>query len=135
MKLTITSPERQILKNYSVQFLKLTTQEKGQVTILDGHADYIAALDTGTVSFIGSEDKKQYLGVISTGFLKIYNNQIDILANTMELAQEIDLDRVQKSKAKAEEMLKKITNPEELEKYNRKLSRALARLEVTSVGR
>ena len=135
MKLTITSPERQILKNYNVQFLKLTTQEKGQVTILEGHADYIASLDTGTVSFEGIEDKKQYLGVISTGFLKICNNQIDILANTMELAQEIDLDRVQKSKAKAEEMLKKINNPEELEKYNRKLNRALARLEVSSIGR
>jgi F-type H+-transporting ATPase subunit epsilon len=127
MQITVTTPERLLIKDYEVEYLQLNTDKFGQIRILDKHCDYVATLDTGLIAFVGKEDRKSYLGVISGGFVEVLNNHALVLANTLELADEIDFDRVRLAKKKAEEMLAKTVNPEERFKYDQKLRRAIAR--------
>ncbi len=127
--LSILAPERKLLQNEAVESLIITTVE-GEIEVLPGHADMISALDTGRFLYRTPKGEKT-VGVISTGFLNVENGSVKVIAETIELAGEIDKNRAKQAQAKAEQMLKEAGLDEHaFKKYQLKLQRSIIRQSI-----
>lgn len=131
LKLSVLSPERRLVENVVVEEVTLPGTE-GQIQVLPGHAPMIGSLETGAFSFklAGGQETK---GVISTGFFQVKDDQLTIMAETLELRTEIDLSRAKRAQEIAEQVLREADLDEHrFKKYQLKLQRALIRQQVAS---
>lgn len=128
-KLSIYSPERKLVENEVVSALLITTQE-GESEILPGHVDMVSKLETGRFEY-KEQSGKTVSGVISSGFINIDENEVKVIAETLELPNEVDLNRAKAAQQKAEQMLHDASISEsDFKKYNLKLQRAIIRQEI-----
>ena len=126
--LSILAPERKLLQDEVVESLIITTAQ-GEIEVLPGHADMISALDTGR--FVYRKGGKNVVGVISTGFLNVENGSVKVIAETIELAGEIDKNRAKQAQANAEKRLQEAGLDEHaFRKYQLKLQRAIIRQSI-----
>ena len=124
--LSIFSPERKLLQDEQVSSLIITTAE-GEIEVLPGHADMVSQLATGRFIYRSAKGEK-VLGVISTGFLNVENNSVKVIAETIELAGEIDRNRAKQAQANAEKRLSEAGLDEHtFKKYQLKLQRSIIR--------
>ena len=86
---------------------------EGSFEILRNHAPMIAAFGIGTLS-VQTEDAHQFADVhdnrvvfaTSGGFIEVIDNKITVLAETVEPASEIDVDRARAAEQRAAQRLK-----------------------------
>ena len=127
--LSIYSPERKLLENEPATSLLLSTVE-GESEILPGHVDMVSKLETGRFEY-KTLTGKPVTGLISSGFINIENNSVKVLAETLELPNEIDVNRAKAAQLKAEQMLADASLGEhEFKKYQLKLQRAVVRQNI-----
>ena len=110
-----------------VQRIKLRTIH-GDLAILARHMNYVTAIGMGTATVTmadGTERKAACIG----GMLTMMNNLCRVIPTTWEWSEDIDLERAQAAKKRAEERLAE-SNLEELARVNAeaKLYRALVRI-------
>lgn len=126
IKLTILTPERKI---FSGEVKELSTEnEFGRLEILPKHVAMITTLNPTVTSFTTMEDKKLKL-FTSTGVLKIENNELNLLVETAEWPEEIDINRAEEARKKAEKLLTGGKNINS-KKDELRLKRALARIKA-----
>lgn len=126
MKLTILSPERRLLEGVTVEEVTLPTSE-GQVQVLPGHANMVGTLETGIFSYRTSEQSVS-LGIITTGFFEVTNEDVTVMAETLELQGEIDVERAKRAQKLAEDTLMAADlDSHRFNKYQLKLQRSLIR--------
>lgn len=106
----------------------LVRTDGGDVEILAGHADYIAALSVGRARVRTSEGDR--FASISGGFLSVDKSSVKLVATTFEFADEIDLKRATLAKEHAEAAISGAKSDRELEIAKAKLARALSRISV-----
>ena len=129
LKLSILSPERKLVDSLSVEEVTLTGSE-GQIQILPGHVPMIGTMTTGMFVY-RAHGKDAVLGVISNGFFQIQDDGVRVLAETVELSGEIDLDRAKRAQTLSEETLQAADlDPQHYRKYQLKLQRALIRQQI-----
>jgi F-type H+-transporting ATPase subunit epsilon len=125
LRLTLLSPERRLLEGATVDSLLLTGSE-GQIEILPGHA-----LETGFFNYKVPGDSSNHGGVISSGFFEVHDNKVVVMAETLELKGEINVERARKAQGLAEQTLKEAAlDPDKFNKYQLKLQRSLIRQQV-----
>ena len=107
--------------------LRLRTSE-GYVSIRAGHADYIAALDIGMVTV--TQNGKSRNAACGGGFLSVEKGEVRLVATTFEYAEDIDTERAEQAKKRAEERLAEAKEEKDILLAKAKLSRALNRLAV-----
>lgn len=133
LKLSILSPERRLVQGIRVDEVILSGSE-GQIQILPDHAPMMGTIQTGTFHYRAS-GSDSVEGAISAGFFEVKNNEIHVLAETLELKGEIDLNRARMAQQKAEETLKNAQLDEhQFKKYQLKLQRAIIRQHLASRG-
>jgi F-type H+-transporting ATPase subunit epsilon len=126
LKLSILSPERKLLEGCEANEVTLMTSE-GMIQILPGHAAMVGTLETGAFSYHTSSGGPVH-GFISTGFFEVRDDELSLMAEVIELKDEIDAERARKAQAKAEEILKQANLDDvTLEKFRAKLERAIIR--------
>ena len=131
LKLSILSPERRLVESIVIDEVTLPTSE-GQVQVLPNHAPMIGIIETGVFNYLTS-GKPPVFGVLSTGFFEVKNNHVYVMAETLELRTEIDIDRAKKAQLLAEETLQAATLDEHhFNKYQLKLQRAMIRQQVAA---
>jgi F-type H+-transporting ATPase subunit epsilon len=92
----------------------------------------LSTLEIGVMSFETPDGRREFAAVAAGGFAEVFGDAVTVLADTLELAHEIDLERARKAAGKAQERLKaKETFLDDLEEAQRKLQRSLVRQEVT----
>jgi len=127
--LSIFTPEKQLFDQLKIEKLSLLSVQ-GQMEILVNHVPLVGLLDTGIFSYQVFSKELEY-GFISTGIFEISNNHVKILAKTLELAEEINLQRAILAQKKALEALEKTSlSTATLKKYELKLKRALLRQQL-----
>jgi len=94
----IATPERIIFQEEAEQ-LTIPTQ-KGEITILPNHIPLISNLAPGIIDIKAEGELLEV--AISGGFMEIHSNELIILADTAERAEEIDIERAEKAKQMAE---------------------------------
>ena len=92
LRLSIVTPEKTFMDE-DVNSLVVPGTE-GYLGILSNHAPLITALKPGRIEYRDTNDKIQFLAV-SGGFLEVSDNIATLLANTIEAADAIDIERAQ----------------------------------------
>ena len=100
----------------------------GELGVLPHHAPLITMLKPGEV-LIRKDNEETFL-FVSGGFLEIRPDKIIILADACERADEIDIERAEAAKHRAEERLKTRTPETDVAQTQAALLRALIRLQV-----
>jgi len=99
--LEIATPERLLVKE-QVSEVQIPGQD-GYMGILPGHAALLSLLGTRPLSYtIGGA--KRYLS-IHGGFVEVLPEQVRVLANVAERAEEIDVERARKDLQTAQEQV------------------------------
>lgn len=87
LTLSVVTPERSILKETAVESIVLPG-EMGQFNVLPGHTNFITTLKFGVFGYrINGEWSIAFL---SGGFTQVYGGKVTVLAETVEMAQELD---------------------------------------------
>ena len=105
IKFEIATPERVVFKDHILQVSVPTTE--GEVTILPKHSPLVSILKPGVLGIKKIDNSVEIISV-SGGFLEVLLNKIIVLADTAERAEEIDLERAEEARKKAEESLKNL---------------------------
>lgn len=103
----------------------------GEATILADHEAYIGICKPGGVDMKDESGDEQTFAT-SGGFIEFHNNTLVVLADTAEAAENIDIERAERAKTRAEELMQQ-TNLQDQESYERTaalLEKELARLRV-----
>jgi len=125
IRLELVTPERLLLSE-EVDEVVLPGYE-GEFGVLPGHTRLLAILNIGILWYrIGSAIKKIALG---GGFAEVTHERVVVLADTAERADEIDLERAQRARDRAEARLKELSMDDETHaKAYAALQRALVRM-------
>jgi len=130
--LSILAPERRLLEGETTTSLLVTTAE-GEIEILPGHANLVALLEAGRFKYT-PRGGKPVVGVISSGFLNVESGTVKVVAETIELAEEIDVNRAREAQQKAQKMLSDASlDPKAFRKYQLKLQRSIIRQNIGSL--
>ncbi|MFA5644146.1 MAG: F0F1 ATP synthase subunit epsilon [Patescibacteria group bacterium] len=107
IKFEIVTPERVVVKEEVFQVTVPTVE--GEITILPKHSPLVSILKPGVLELKKDDGSIEIISV-SGGFVEVLLNKIIILADTAERAEEINLDRAEEARKRAEESLKNIRN-------------------------
>ena len=100
----------------------------GQIGVLPGHIPLVTVLETGIMRVQTGQEQEQKLAV-SGGFLEMSpNNRLTILAETAELAEEIDIERARLALIRAEERLNSEMRDIDVARAEIAMCKALSRL-------
>ena len=129
LKLKIATPEKVIYENEIIQ-VSIPTMD-GEITVLPNHVPLVSVLKAGEMKIV-DKDGEQILAV-SGGFLEVRGqNEIVILADNAERATEIDIDRAEQARLRAEELMKQTKSVEDVDfaKLQAMMEREMNRIRV-----
>lgn len=100
----------------------------GGFQVLPNHAAFISELTIGEVKIEIGEKTEYY--AISGGFLEVLNNRVLLLLESAEAAEEIDVQRAEQARQRAEKRLQSRDPSIDIARAQAALARALNRLKV-----
>lgn len=130
--LRVLSPDHPYYEG-ECESLVITTTE-GEYGVLADHSNTIIAVVPGTIK-IKPPGGDSMLAAISRGLLKIENNQVLVLVNTIENPDEIDEARARLAAEKAKEALLHKQSKADYIQAQAKMARAMNRLKVKNHGK
>jgi ATP synthase F1 epsilon subunit len=90
--LNVVTPERSILKDMTVESLILPGS-LGQFNVLPGHTNFLTSLRYG---IFGYQVKGEWqIAFLTGGFAQVFDGKVTVLAETVEMAQELDLAKAE----------------------------------------
>ena len=103
---------------------------EGRMGVLPNHSPLLTTLDFGEV-YVRREGAEEYFA-IGGGFVEIQPDDVTILADSAEQANEIDLDRAERARREAEEVMRTGVkdDPDRIAAVRASLLRAQARVDV-----
>ena len=108
--------------------LVISTSE-GQFGILAHHRNVIAAIIPGSLTYRVPGGVNQ-IAAVSRGFIKVEDNDVLILADTIERPEEIDANRAQREIDEAREILLQKQSIQSYKSAQARMARAINRLRV-----
>ena len=127
IRLDIVTPDR-LVAHDAVTAVTIRGKN-GYLGILPGHAPLLTELAPGELEY--TSGGAQHILAVNWGFAEVLGDRVIVLAQSAERAEEIDVERAEKAKDRAEERLKRFNDPEvDMERARKSLSRAMARLEA-----
>lgn len=113
LTLNVVTPERSIVKDVAVSSIVLPG-EAGQLDILPGHTNLITVLKQGTFGYRVNGSDDWQIAFLSGGFAQVYGSRVTVLAETLEMAAELDVARAELDLQEANSKLKsvKVGSPE-----------------------
>ena len=131
LTLEIVTPDRALVRE-EVDEVQVPGSE-GYLGILPGHTPLLATLAVGELWYRKGQEK--VFLAIAGGFLEVLPDRVTILAQTAELAHDIDVVRAEAAKRRAEERVNKPQSGIDIERARVALLRSLIRLQVASRAR
>ena len=127
LRLEFVTPERSIAHD-DVDEVEIPGEE-GYFGVLPGHAPLLAALRTGELWYRTGAEKKY--AFVAGGFAEVLPDRVAILAPVAERAEDIDTQRAEAARRRAEERLTRPVADMDFERARVALLKALARLQVS----
>jgi F-type H+-transporting ATPase subunit epsilon len=125
IQLNIVTPDHQI--SHEVDEVELPGQ-LGYFGVLPGHTPFLAALKTGTMWY--RQGSQKHFLVVSVGFAQVLPDQVTVLAQVAESAEDLDQARAEAGMARAQEMLEHIPAEVDFERARLSLLRTLQQLQA-----
>ncbi len=138
LKLKIITPERLIIEEMVDQVTLPTTE--GEITILPDHIPLIASLASGDIVAVSGGE--HIPSAVVGGFVEVKKDEkgetsVTVLADFAEAVSELTEERVEKARARAEELRKQMDNKEvvDFEHFSAELERSLNRVKIADKWR
>ncbi len=125
-KLRVISPDRIFYEGEAVM-LELNTTE-GEIGVYKNHMPMTYIIEPGVMTITEPEGKKE--AALHSGFIQILQEEITVLAETVEWPEEIDENRAKEAQIRAERRLAMQDPNINLQRAEMALHRALIRQEV-----
>jgi F-type H+-transporting ATPase subunit epsilon len=125
-QLEIVTPTRLLVKDSAEE--AQIPGVSGYLGILPGHAPLISELGVGEITY--KTNGVAHTLSVAWGFVEVLPDKVTILAEAAEHPQEIDIERAQKAKGRAEERLKSNDPKVDFTRAEDALQRAETRLNV-----
>jgi len=122
----IIAPDREFYEG-EAEMLELRTTE-GEIGIYKGHIPLTAVIAPGIVRI--HEPGEIKYAALHSGFIEILQESVTILAEVVEWPEEIDLNRAQEAKIRAERRLAEKATETNMARAELALKRAVARIEA-----
>jgi F-type H+-transporting ATPase subunit epsilon len=130
LKLTLVTPEKKYFTDLEVEEL-LVPGFRGQLNILPGHCPLVTTLSVGELTWRAQGHPNFEVAAISWGYCEVDHDHVIVLAETAELASEIDVERAKNALKKAQDVLNHGPLDEKTSyKMQLKLSRANVRINI-----
>lgn len=124
--LKIITPDRVFYED-QVSMVEFNTIE-GEVGIYKQHIPMTMIISPGILTITQDNDIKE--AALHAGFVEVLPDQVTILAEIIEWPTEIDLERAQESKGRAEERIREKAPGVDMKRAELSLRRAIARIEA-----
>jgi len=128
LDLEIVTPDRLIVQE-QVDEVEIPGS-LGYFGVLPGHTPMLASLAVGELWYRKGQDKL-YLS-IAFGFAEVLPDRVTILARLAERAEDIDIERAESARRRAEERLAQSKSDIDYERARTALSKSLMRLQVSA---
>ena len=126
-QLTVITPEKTFFDGETTQIIVRTTE--GDIGILANHTSLVASLPSGPLKVM--QDNGEYrLAAVSAGLIKVGGNKVNIFADAVEWADEIDIEWAKRSEENAKQRLAAKNSERDMDLAELKLKRALNRINV-----
>lgn len=112
-----------------VSRISLPTSD-GIRTILANHMDIVVPIEIGQIKLIRENDREEV--AVSEGIFKFSDNVAHLFVRTYEFADEIDEERAQRAKERAEQKLETEDTSREMIEAEYALKRAITRISISS---
>jgi F-type H+-transporting ATPase subunit epsilon len=129
VKLQILTPEKNFFEG-EVQLVVVKGVE-GSMGIMYDHEPFVTPLGIGPIKIL--QDNQIKHAAISQGYVEVMEEEIVILADTAEWPEDIDINRAEEAKKRAEKRLSKKENRVELLKAEIALKKAINRINVAKM--
>jgi F-type H+-transporting ATPase subunit epsilon len=127
MQLDVVTPEKAVLSRKVVEVI--APGSAGEFGVLIGHTPFLTTLKPGQI-IAKAEDRDIYLAV-GGGFAEVISDRVIILAESAVLAEDIDVDVVNKELNQAQDKLKGLSkDDEDYSKWDKKVRKAEMKLKV-----
>ncbi|MCI8614902.1 ATP synthase F1 subunit epsilon [Parablautia intestinalis] len=124
--LRIVTPER-VFYEGEVSMVEFNTTE-GEIGIYKKHVPMTVIVSPGIVTITEADGTK--VAALHAGFAEILQDKVVILAEIIEWPEEIDVERAEAAKSRAEERIRSKTPETDILRAETALQRALARIHV-----
>jgi F-type H+-transporting ATPase subunit epsilon len=131
LTLEIVTPDRALIREEVDEVVLPGTE--GEFGVLPGHTPLLSTLKIGELWYRQGQEK-HYLAV-AFGFVEVLSDRVTVLAQVGERAQEIDVQRAERAKQRAEQRLAQphLTPVDlDIERARIALLKSLMRLQVAS---
>ena len=128
-KLKIITPEKIFFDGETTQIVVRTSE--GDVGILAGHIDYVSNILTGPLKIKQQESGEYRVAAAADGIIIVSDGEVTVLPQSAEWSDEIDLERAEAAKIRAEQKIKEAkSSGAAFDFAEAKLKRALNRISV-----
>lgn len=124
--LRIITPDR-VFYEHQAKMVEFNTTE-GEVGVLPGHIPMTVIVKPGILNITEEEGDRE--AALHAGFAEILPEKVTILAEIVEWPEEIDAERANAAKERAEERLRSRMPETDIARAETALQRAIARIEV-----
>lgn len=126
LKLKIVTPDRVFFQG---EIISVTARGvEGDFTILRNHAPFVTVIQISKMKIRTEEESR--IAAISGGYITVKDNDIVIMSDACEWADEIDMQRAEHAKQRAEKRLESVKGEKDVLNAELALKRALNRLQT-----
>ena len=132
IKLEVVTPEHSVVDE-EVKMV-VAPGVLGEFGVLPGHTTFLTTLKVGTIRYNDASGQDHYV-FVSGGFAEALPDKVTVLADTAERAEEIDTERAEEARKRAEQRM--ALPPEQVDhaRAQAALLRSLVRLKVAQKRR
>ena len=125
-KLRIITPDR-VFYEGNAKMVEFNTTE-GEIGVLPGHIPMTVVIKPGILTITEEEETKT--AALHAGFVEILQDSVIVLAEIVEWPTEIDTERAEAARQRAEERIKNHTPETDMARAETALLRAMARISI-----
>lgn len=129
-KLNVLTPEKKAVFDQEIAEVTVPAQS-GEMTILPGHSPMVATLGTGILHYRTKDQNQTHKAVISWGYCEVTPHGVNVLAEFMQTADEVETAAAQQQIQNAEKKLAtEALSDEEFEETMNQVAKARAAMDL-----
>ena len=123
----IYAPERRNVQFDAAEII--LPGESGVFMVQPGHTPLLASLAPGVLITHDAQSNEEFYAVTG-GFAEVRDDRVVVLAHAFEQGEQIDLERAEAARERAEERLRTPSNDTDVQRAEMALARAAARIQA-----
>ncbi len=126
--LEVVTPQKAVVSEEAQ--IVVAPGSEGEFGVLKNHTTFLTSLKVGCLRYKDASGKEKYV-FINQGFAEVLPDKVTILAESAERRKNIDTDRCQQAKERAEKRLTDTSDGVDLVRAEAALTRAIQRIAMS----